>query len=285
MQYVLYDQNIRRVPLVGGIIHHRLARQAQHCARASMPPEPPLSIVIRTRNDGAHIQRLFESIAAQQYAGELEIIVVDTESTDTTVSYARSQGARIITIAQEDFTYPRALNLGFEAATHDWVVTLVGHSALTNTQMFRSLLPWTQQQSFGGMYGIPLANWNASIWERIGTILCVPFMKRAQRITTVRAGALGANCAIVRRSIWQALGGYDERYAGGGEDTALARAMVSRGYALVREPLCSVYHSHGLAFRHSWRQWMHWLEVSRAKPQPFDTQTVHARRPDLRDHS
>lgn len=95
-------------------------------------------------------------------------------------------------------------------------------------------------------------------------------------------GLLGANCSIIKRSAWEQLGGYDRRYAGGGEDTALGRTMLANGMLIVREPLCTVFHSHGLNFIHTIQQFHHWYQVAKARPQTFDTTRIHARRPDLR---
>lgn len=281
--YILHAAHLKRVPVVGRAIRNRLQKRAASIAQATMnTTDPDVSIVIRTRNDEQYMPQLFKDIKAQSYSGAIEIVVVDTESTDNTVAYAHAQGAKIITLPQREFTYPHALNIGFEATSHDWVVTLVGHSSLTNSMMFKSLTHWSQNDAIGGIYGIPIANWNGSFWDRFGTMLCLPIFNGHRTAKGPRPGMLGANCSIVNRSVWKKLGGYDEQYAGGGEDTALARAMLQQGFTVVREPLCSVFHSHGLNFRNSWRQWLHWLEVSKAQPQAFDTQKVHSRRPDLR---
>lgn len=57
-----------------------------------------------------------------------QLIVVDSGSTDGTVELARSQGAEIIVIRKDDFTYGRALNRGFSAARHDWILSLSAHT-------------------------------------------------------------------------------------------------------------------------------------------------------------
>jgi GT2 family glycosyltransferase len=92
---------------------------------------------------------------------------------------------------------------------------------------------------------------------------------------------MGANGSIFKRDVWERLGGFDERYGAGGEDRALAQSMLKHGIPIVREPLCSVFHSHGLDARNSLRQWIHWSEVGK-KALPFETDKVHKRRPDLR---
>jgi rhamnosyltransferase len=60
------------------------------------------SIVIRAYNEGKHIGRLLEGIQHQTLK-DVEIILVDSGSTDGTVSVAESFGAQIVhirTVAQ-----------------------------------------------------------------------------------------------------------------------------------------------------------------------------------------
>jgi rhamnosyltransferase len=243
--------------------------------------DPDISVVIRSRNDERYLKQLLEDIESQVFNGKVEIILVDTESSDSTVSIAKSKGAKIISLAQKDFNYPLALNLGFQAASHPYVVTLVGHSLLANKMVFKSLTYWSQKDMFGGLYSIPIANTNATIWDSLSSTL-LAFQTRPQTLQKQSRGMLTANASIVKQAVWETLGGYDEAYAGGGEDVALARSMQAAGFLIVREPLMSLFHSHGLSFKNSIEQRLHWLQVGRVKPQPFNTHTIHKRRPDLR---
>ena len=69
------------------------------------------SIVIRAYNEEKHIGRLLDGIR-QQTLKDVEIILVDSGSTDGTVSVAESFGARIVRIAPQEFTFGRSLNFG-----------------------------------------------------------------------------------------------------------------------------------------------------------------------------
>ena len=62
------------------------------------------SIVIRAYNEEKHIGRLLQGIR-QQTIKDVEIILVDSGSTDETVSVAASFGARIVRIPSAEFTF------------------------------------------------------------------------------------------------------------------------------------------------------------------------------------
>ncbi len=73
-----------------------------------------ISLIIRTYNEEKHIGRLISGIRLQSFQNpvSMELIIVDSGSTDSTVSIARGLGAKILSINKQDFSFGRALNLG-----------------------------------------------------------------------------------------------------------------------------------------------------------------------------
>jgi glycosyltransferase involved in cell wall biosynthesis len=85
-----------------------------------------ISVIIPTLNEQAGIEETLKSIPESSLKSklgyELEIIVVDGESTDSTVEIAKKTGARVI--AEKRRGYGRALKSGFEAANGQIIVTI-----------------------------------------------------------------------------------------------------------------------------------------------------------------
>ncbi|MCC6259280.1 MAG: glycosyltransferase, partial [Anaerolineales bacterium] len=69
------------------------------------------SLIIRAYNEEKHLGRLLAGIK-QQTLRDVEIILVDSGSTDATVSIAESFGAKVVKIASAEFTFGRSLNYG-----------------------------------------------------------------------------------------------------------------------------------------------------------------------------
>ena len=87
---------------------------------------PDCSLVIRAYNEAAHIGRLIEGLS-RQTLHDVEVILVDSGSTDATVELAASAGAQVVHIPPAEFTFGRSLNLGLAAANCDLVAIASAH--------------------------------------------------------------------------------------------------------------------------------------------------------------
>ena len=85
-----------------------------------------ISIVIRSHNEEEHIGRLLSGIAEQTIT-DLDIILVDSGSTDATVTIASRYPVRILTIPKEDFSFGRSLNIGCNSTNWDLIVLASAH--------------------------------------------------------------------------------------------------------------------------------------------------------------
>jgi glycosyltransferase involved in cell wall biosynthesis len=88
--------------------------------------KPVCSIVIRAFNEEKHIGRLLNGIA-RQTVKDVQVILVDSGSTDRTVEIARSHGAEVVSISPEEFTFGRSLNAGMRQAKAELVLIASAH--------------------------------------------------------------------------------------------------------------------------------------------------------------
>ena len=84
------------------------------------------SIVIRAYNEAQYLPRLLDGIA-QQTVKDVEVILVDSGSTDSTVQIAEKFGVKIVHIPSAEFTFGRSLNFGIRAVTRKFVVIASAH--------------------------------------------------------------------------------------------------------------------------------------------------------------
>ncbi len=82
------------------------------------------SIIIPTLNAGSAFKVLLNSLRSQKEIADVEIIVVDSGSTDDTLNIAKEYEAKVIEIPKEKFSHSYARNLGAEAAEQAYIVFL-----------------------------------------------------------------------------------------------------------------------------------------------------------------
>ncbi len=92
-----------------------------------------VSYVMPVYNEAAYIDDAIDSVLAQQYEGERELVIVLGPSTDGTTERVAARvatDARIRIVENPDLSIPRSLNLGVGAATHDVIVRVDAHTEL-----------------------------------------------------------------------------------------------------------------------------------------------------------
>ena len=116
------------------------------CLGVLMNKQYSCSIIIRCYNEEQHIGRLLIGIM-QQTAKDVEIILVDSGSTDATLSIASRYPTKVGYINLDEFTFGLALNVGCEAATDECIVNASAHvNPVYNDWLERLLAPFADSQ-------------------------------------------------------------------------------------------------------------------------------------------
>jgi glycosyltransferase involved in cell wall biosynthesis len=90
---------------------------------------PAVSIIIRAKDEAAAIGETLSRLRAQTIAAEeVQLIVVDSGSTDRTADIARRAGAQVESIPATSFSYGGALNRGCALASAPVAVALSAHA-------------------------------------------------------------------------------------------------------------------------------------------------------------
>jgi 2-polyprenyl-3-methyl-5-hydroxy-6-metoxy-1,4-benzoquinol methylase/glycosyltransferase involved in cell wall biosynthesis len=84
-----------------------------------------ISVIIPVKNGGEQLRGLLQKIRAQRKVQNVEIIIIDSESTDNSVEIAMEYGAKIIKISQKEFNHGATRNLGAKEAKGDYLVFTV----------------------------------------------------------------------------------------------------------------------------------------------------------------
>lgn len=84
-----------------------------------------VSVIIPTRNAGPEFVKLLQAIRSQRKVDDVEILVLDSASSDDTVAVAEAHGARVIPVDPATFSHGGTRNLGASLARGAYLVFLV----------------------------------------------------------------------------------------------------------------------------------------------------------------
>jgi GT2 family glycosyltransferase len=216
-----------------------------------------ISIVIKTYDDSAArpgargtlkdlLLPTLQAIERQTFRPH-EVLIVDSSAGDgiaQVIQNYTSAGAvpvRRIPLAQEQFSYPRALNLGVQSARGDVVVSLSGDATPADDTWLERLVTPLADPQVAGAYGRQVARPGASLaWAERFRLW---WRYRLRSTALRRADHLFSNaCSAFRRELALRIP-FNEALAEL-EDYEWAREVQRQGYAIAYAGNSEVCHSH-----------------------------------------
>jgi GT2 family glycosyltransferase len=231
-----------------------------------LPAEPPaLAVVIVTYNSAREIARCLASIVPPAVPPSAEIVVVDNASTDGTPELIRAQFPAVQVVAsEENLGFARASNLG-AARTTAPVLLLLNPDTVVDPEAIPQLaaeLSAHPEAAAAGprlidergraelSFGPPISPWGElrqkallAMYNR-GVRPAVRHVERLSRSAGERSWVSGA-CLLIRRTDWDAVGGFDERFFMYTEDVDLCRTLIGRGRTIRFVPAAEIRHLRG----------------------------------------
>ena len=126
-----------------------------------------ISVVIPVKNGGEPMRRCLDAIRRQDVADEVEIVAVDSGSTDGTQDLVRSFGGRVHEIAPEEFNHGETRNLGARLAAGEIVVFTVDDALpVDDAWLERLTAPLRAENGLAGTYARQLAYESAPPHQR-----------------------------------------------------------------------------------------------------------------------
>lgn len=158
------------------------------------------SVIIRTYNEERHIGKLLDGIEKQILAPgiTLEVIVVDSGSTDSTVNIAKKMGAKIIKIDKKDFSFGKALNIGCQNAKGEILLFASAHVYPVYNDWIYKLLHQFENKDVAIVYGRQIGNEMTHFSERQ---IFSKWFPASSDFDQFHPFCNNANCAI-RKSMW-----------------------------------------------------------------------------------
>lgn len=203
---------------------------------------PLCSVIVRCFNEERHIGRLLAGIAEQSVDG-VEILVVDSGSTDATVAIASRYATRILSIRPEEFSFGRSLNLGCSQARGRFLVFASAHVYPVYRDWLESLLAPFESDEVALVYG---KQRGADATKYSEHRVFAKWFPDTSAPRQPHPFCNNANAAI-RARLWEDFP-YDEELTGL-EDIDWANRVMVAGYEIAYESVAEVVHVHEESMR------------------------------------
>jgi glycosyltransferase involved in cell wall biosynthesis len=206
-----------------------------------------ISTLIPTYNRRIHVLRALDSVLAQTVPVD-EIVVVDDGSTDGTAEAIHCRyGSRVSVFRQENAGVSAARNRGIREARGEWIAFLDSDDVWFPTKIERQIEALT---TLGREFGLCFTNnlfagnpdLTLSVFQETGFQAAPrlgPFEDPAKRLLAGREPFFTSSL-LVRRSLFEELGGFDETLIVGEDSDMVFRLSFRTKFCFVAEPLVEV---------------------------------------------
>jgi rhamnosyltransferase len=209
-----------------------------------MPDMAGASVIVRCKNEIDAIEHCLTLVRDQDEA--VELIVVDSGSTDGSLEVARRYADRVIEIAPEAFTFGGALNAGARAASSDVHVALSAHCFPQRRDWIGRALDHYADPAVAGTFGVRT--------RPGGGVLEEAWTCRAPEALADPYWGFTNHASSWRAAIWEQYR-FDETIEAC-EDREWSWRVLRDGHALVADPLLwvSAGHRRGAGLRALFRR-------------------------------
>ena len=203
-----------------------------------------VSIIIRAFNEEKYFERLLQGIDAQEYDSGVEVILVDSGSTDNTVSIAEKYNAKIVSIKPEEFTFGYALNVGCRSASGDVFLFASAHVyPLYNNWIEQMIYPFKKDEEVVCVYGKQVGDERSKFSEKE---LFKSWFPDNSDFNQSHPFSNNANCAILKKA-WEK-NQYNESLTGL-EDLFWAKSMLNKNKKIAYNHLATIVHVHEESYK------------------------------------
>jgi hypothetical protein len=223
----------------------------------------PITAIFVTYNSENEIGSALAAMRESHEAGDLECLVVDNASRDGTLSLIQRDHPWVSVVASPiNLGYGRALNLGVQRVETPYVL-FVNPDAILPRDAVGALLEFMEAHPKAGMVapaiikGPEMLQHAGGIPTPIGIVAQAAGLqadRRRYRVIVPGSEAFPADwlsgaILLVRRELFQELGGFDPRFFLYFEETDLCRRVVQRGYQLWAVGKAVAHHAQGTSAR------------------------------------
>lgn len=208
-----------------------------------------ISIIIPTYNPGELLKVIFEEIKPFLVSKDSEIIIIDSSSTDDSLTFLSNEKVNVIKIPKNEFNHGGTRNKASKIAKGDILIYLTQDAIpLSSNSIDEILKPFKQSETIGMAYGRQIPHKDADFFGAFARKFNYPEegqiknMKDAKKLG-IKTVFVSNSFAAYRRDYLEKVGGFPTNTILS-EDTYVASKMVKNGWSIAYVAEAQVYHSH-----------------------------------------
>ncbi len=227
--------------------------------RLPLPSPPPVvSVIIPTRDRGELVRRCIETLRKNTTYPAYEILVVDNDTTDPATlalfdELTTSGQARVIR-HPGPFNFSAINNSAVRKARGSVLVFLNNDIEVHDAGWLEEMTGWALREDVGGV-GCRLLYGDGTV-QHAGVVIGMEGLashvfqhsapddpgQGGAALVAREAGAVTAACLVMRRGLFEEVGGFDERLAVAFNDIDLCLRLRARGKAIIYTPFAELLH-------------------------------------------
>lgn len=219
--------------------------------------EPLVSIIIPNKDQSEALKKCLDSIREKTSYRNYEIIIVEnnSEEPETFAFYKKIAGEKIKIVTWEgEFNYSAINNFGVHHARGDYLLLLNNDVEIINGDWLTEMLSHCQRKEVG-IVGAKLYYPDNTI-QHAGIIIGIGGVAGSVFVGLPRAfsgylhkasiqldlSAVTAACMLVKRSVFEQVGGLEEKLKVAFNDVDFCLRVREKGYLVVYDPYAELYH-------------------------------------------
>lgn len=208
-----------------------------------------LSIIIPTYNAKNNIENLIANLKKQRLTEKIEIIIIDSSSSDGTAEFCKVQNSiKFIQIKKSDFNHGHTRNLAVEASSGDILVFMTQDAIPLNDSFLYEITKPIREKIATAAYGRQVAGSSATTLEKLTRDFNYPERDVVKSKSDIKN--LGIKtffftnvCSAIEKNVFKKLNGFPDD-AILNEDMLFAYKLIMSGQKIMYASKARVIHFH-----------------------------------------
>jgi rhamnosyltransferase len=220
-------------------------------------PCTTVSVIIPTLNAESKLKRMLSMLNRQTIP--LEIVIIDSLSTDNTGIIAKECNVKLISIEKKDFNHGATRNMGALHAEGSIILFMTQDAIPLDKYCIENLIKPLEVDSIAAVYGRQIPREESIPTEKFARLYNYPeepIIKGREQVKEmgIKTFFFSNVFSAIRRKEFYEIGGFPENVLMF-EDMLFAAKLIERGYGIAYVPEAKVIHSHDYSLVQQFRRY------------------------------